>query len=80
MKCLIQVVFRKRRLVVTKDVLPTRSWEQGSRGERAPTSLGRLSQVLFPSGAPHVCSHLPYLNPALPLLVCGRSSEMLSWL
>ena len=60
-----------------KEMLSTRPWDEGSHGERAPTSLGRLSQVLFVSGALHVCSHLPYLNPALPLLVCGRSLKCL---
>lgn len=46
-KCLIQAMFGKKRLVVVTEVLPTRPWEQGSHGERAPTSLGRLSQVMM---------------------------------
>lgn len=76
-KCLLQAMFRKKRLVLMKEVLPTRPGKQGSHGERAPTSLERLPQVLFPYGAPHVCSCLPYLNPALPLLVCGRNLKCL---
>lgn len=59
--------------MVMMDVLPMRPWQQGWYGERAPASLGRLSPVLFPSGAPLLCTPLPYLNPALLLLVCGHA-------
>lgn len=35
------------------------------------------SQVLFLPAAPHFCSHLPYLNPALCLLGYGCSLKCL---
>lgn len=50
-------------------------------GARLPWGEGtHLSGEAFTSddgGAPHVCSRLPYLNPALPLLVCRRSLKCL---
>lgn len=72
-KCVIDVVFRDKRLVLMK--------EQCLQciGSKADMERGiTLSQVLFLPGAPHFCSHLPYLNPALRLLGYGCSLKCLA--
>lgn len=74
----VQVVFRKKRLVVMKEMLPTRPWEHGSPGREHPPLWGGFHKC---------CSHLVLLTLLLFALSepcpsppgVWTQSEVLSW-